>query len=262
MKTRIKNWEKFQHFKDRTPPWIKLHKEVLDQRDINRLSDKAFRVLVGLWLLASEDHELRGHIPNEDDIAFRLRMDKSNVSRCLQELENFLIRDDISVISRRYHDDINMISPRYHHDDPEERREEAEIETEKETEGEKNVCSEPPKTDSSKPDDADTVMEFSVTGRPDKWFLKQSKLSEWESLYGNQLDVVHEIRKARQWMIDNPHKRKTARGMTSFLNSWLHRAINRGLTKGTVSAAIGSKDWDDAMKAKGHFVGDSSRFDV
>ncbi len=31
MNYRIKNWDKFQHFKNRRPPWIKLHREILDQ---------------------------------------------------------------------------------------------------------------------------------------------------------------------------------------------------------------------------------------
>ena len=27
-----KNWSHFQHYKDRCPPWIKLHKELLNDR--------------------------------------------------------------------------------------------------------------------------------------------------------------------------------------------------------------------------------------
>ena len=27
---RIKNWNRFQHFKDRKPPWIKLYRDILD----------------------------------------------------------------------------------------------------------------------------------------------------------------------------------------------------------------------------------------
>ena len=32
-KLRIANWAKFQHYRDRRPPWIKLHVEVLDEYD-------------------------------------------------------------------------------------------------------------------------------------------------------------------------------------------------------------------------------------
>jgi hypothetical protein len=102
---RIKNWHEFQHFKDRTPPWIKLHKTILDQRDINAISDSSFRVLIGLWLLASEDHAMQGNLPPVDDIAFRLRMSNAAINKALQELKPFLIQDDINAISSRYHSD-------------------------------------------------------------------------------------------------------------------------------------------------------------
>jgi len=102
---RIKNWHEFQHFKDRTPPWIKLHKTILDQRDINAISDSSFRVLIGLWLLASEDQDMQGKLPSIDDIAFRLRMSNPVITKALQELKPFLINDDINAISERYQDD-------------------------------------------------------------------------------------------------------------------------------------------------------------
>ena len=103
---KIKNWHEFQHFKDRSPPWIKLHRKILDQRDINMISDSAFRVLICSWLLASESKLMDGSIPCVDDIAFRMRIDKSRVIKALQELEPFLIQDDIAMISKRYHDDV------------------------------------------------------------------------------------------------------------------------------------------------------------
>jgi hypothetical protein len=103
---RIKNWSKFQHFKDRKPPWIKLHREILDQRDINAISDGSFRILIGLWLLASEDEEKDGNLPGIDDIAFRLRTEKPKIIKALQELESFIVCDDIDTISEGYQDDL------------------------------------------------------------------------------------------------------------------------------------------------------------
>lgn len=102
---RVKNWEKHQHFKDRCPPWIKLHRDILDQRDINVISDRSFRVLIGIWLLASEDETKQGVLPGIADIAFRLRMPEKAVTDCIHELSEFLIHDDDDVISQRYHDD-------------------------------------------------------------------------------------------------------------------------------------------------------------
>ena len=102
MGLRIKNWARFQHFKDRRPPWIKLHREMLDQRDINVISDCSFRVIIGLWLLASEDEAMSGNLPPIEDIAFRLRIDIPKLIKSLRELSEFLEGDDIKAISRRY----------------------------------------------------------------------------------------------------------------------------------------------------------------
>jgi hypothetical protein len=97
---KIKNWTNFQHFTKRTPPWIKLYRSLLDQLDINAISDSAFRVLVGCWLLASEDKTHSGILPDIEVIAFRLRKPKQQVEKALQELDAFIIRDDINVISK------------------------------------------------------------------------------------------------------------------------------------------------------------------
>lgn len=43
------------------------------------------------------------------------------------------------------------------------------------------------------------------------------------SVYGEQL-VMREIPKAQIWLVANPENRKTARGMTRFLNGWMSRA--------------------------------------
>jgi hypothetical protein len=119
---RIKNWNTFQHFKDRRPPWIKLHRDILDRRDINSISDRSFRVLVCLWLLASEDKRLEGNLPCIEDIAFRVRLSEDHIRESLQELTHFI-----------EHDDDKVISEGCQHDAPET---ETEIETEEETEEE------------------------------------------------------------------------------------------------------------------------------
>lgn len=49
----IKNWQKFQHYKKRTPPWIKLYTELLNDYDFARLPDANKAHLIGIWLLAS-----------------------------------------------------------------------------------------------------------------------------------------------------------------------------------------------------------------
>ena len=98
---RIKNWQKHQHFKDRRPPWIKLHRELLDQRDINEISDGAFRLLIFLWLLAAEDEDKVGNLPSINDISFRLRMDEKKITKLIQELGEWIDYSDIKLISKQ-----------------------------------------------------------------------------------------------------------------------------------------------------------------
>ena len=49
----VKNWEKFQHYKDRSPPWIRLYNGLLDDYEFTSLPDLARWHLIAIWLLAS-----------------------------------------------------------------------------------------------------------------------------------------------------------------------------------------------------------------
>ena len=57
-------WGDFQHYKDRDPPWIKLHRKVLDNYEFSRLQDASKAHLMGLWLLAARHHN---QIPADPD---------------------------------------------------------------------------------------------------------------------------------------------------------------------------------------------------
>ena len=102
---RIKNWHKFQHFKDRRPPWIKLYRELLDDPEWFELSPRNCKILVMLWLLASEDKELLGKLPDIKTISFRLRLSESDIISSFSELNHWVDMDNIKTISRRYQDD-------------------------------------------------------------------------------------------------------------------------------------------------------------
>lgn len=118
MRYAVKNWKKFQHFKDRRPPWIKLYRDLLDDREWFKLDPSAAKLLVMLWLIASDNE---GLLPELDDMVFRLRTTEteleSNLSKLSHWLEQVDITSDITC-------DINPISARYQDDAPEERREE------------------------------------------------------------------------------------------------------------------------------------------
>lgn len=78
-----KNWASFQHYKDRAPLWIKLHRGLLDNHDYYMLSPIAAKCLPLIWLIASEKD---GIIPTCEEIAFRLRTSPEQVEDVLDEL--------------------------------------------------------------------------------------------------------------------------------------------------------------------------------
>jgi len=99
MSYRIKGWTKFQHFKDRKPPWVKLYRELLDDLEWHELDGKSAKVLVMLWLIASE---YDGNLPNAKTLSFRLRMtEKEVISSCIN-LSHWLEQVDINTISSGY----------------------------------------------------------------------------------------------------------------------------------------------------------------
>lgn len=57
MRLQPKNWAVFQHYKDRSPPWIKLHRDLLINRDFICLPIASKALAPLLWLLASESKD-------------------------------------------------------------------------------------------------------------------------------------------------------------------------------------------------------------
>lgn len=72
---RVKDWGEFQHYKDRSPPWIRLHKRLLDNFRFHSLPDASRALAPMLWLLASENKDPSSGLIQlpEEEIAFRLR---------------------------------------------------------------------------------------------------------------------------------------------------------------------------------------------
>lgn len=102
---RVKNWEKFQHFRDRRPPWIKLYTALLDDPEWHELEPLAAKVLVMLWLIASANPGGLGVLPSPKVLSFRLRLPVGKVSSILSRLSHWIVPVDIALISRRYQSD-------------------------------------------------------------------------------------------------------------------------------------------------------------
>ena len=85
---KIKDWAEFQHYKDRRPPWIKLHHSLLDDAEYAKLPAISAKCLVLLWLIASESE--KGTLPPPPSLAFRLRMSERDVTKVLHSLIHFI----------------------------------------------------------------------------------------------------------------------------------------------------------------------------
>jgi hypothetical protein len=68
-----KNWAVFQHYKDRCPPWIKLHRDLLNDRTFMCLPIASKAIAPLMWLLASESKNgvFDGSV---DELVFRLHI--------------------------------------------------------------------------------------------------------------------------------------------------------------------------------------------
>ncbi len=80
-----KNWKSFQHYKDRSPAWIKLHKGLMTDYEFVSLPVASRALAPMLWLLASEYEEgaIDGSIKK---IAFRVHLSVDELQDALSPL--------------------------------------------------------------------------------------------------------------------------------------------------------------------------------
>lgn len=94
----IKDFDKTQHYKQRNPPWLKLHKPLFGDRDFMQMSVSARYLYIGLLMLASEcDNKV---INDPSWIAQRLSMPASDIDLTPLYKGGFLLASPASI--RRY----------------------------------------------------------------------------------------------------------------------------------------------------------------
>lgn len=81
---RIRNWERYQHYRDRRPPWVKFYVELLDDLQIRSLPLPTRFLMCQLLLLAAR-HD-NAILKNSEAIANDLRMKPEDVHEGLEEL--------------------------------------------------------------------------------------------------------------------------------------------------------------------------------
>ena len=80
----VKNFEQYQHYRDRNPPWIKLYKSLYTDREFMRLTLEARYLYIGLLTLFSECNNRL--VDDCEYIAHRLAMPESKVKANLELL--------------------------------------------------------------------------------------------------------------------------------------------------------------------------------
>lgn len=79
-----------------------------------------------------------------------------------------------------------------------------------------------------------------------EWRPAEALFAEYVRLYPN-VDVKQQFNEMRSWCLSNPNKRKTKRGVTRFVNSWLSREQDKGYRrpadKGVYQQAQGSSGY-------------------
>jgi len=82
---------------------VKLYRDILDDLEWHELDPLAAKVLVMLWLIASEND---GRIPDNKTLAFRLRLTEVKTKEIVIKLSHWLEQDDINPISNGYQHDL------------------------------------------------------------------------------------------------------------------------------------------------------------
>lgn len=118
---KIVKWEIYQHYKDRNPPWIKLHTELLNSKTWVMLDD-ASRVLAIATMLIAARNNTNGEF--DDDPVFFQKVAFLNQKPNFQPLVN------IGFIEVVHADASNMLATCKQSASPEKRRVETETETE------------------------------------------------------------------------------------------------------------------------------------
>lgn len=129
-----------------------------------------------------------------------------------------------------------------------------------------STCTEPPKAAASVPTVLRApVLVFPTVGGKRRgetdWPLTEEKLAEYvESFPG--VDVLTELRKAKQWCIDNPAKRKTWSGVAKFLSGWLGRVQNEGGNRGSSSGKSGGRGSGSGVRPGSRIESPPGKYDA
>jgi hypothetical protein len=206
MRYRVKNWETYQHYKDRAPPWIKLHFALLSSQDWVTFDDASRVLAVACMLVASRNE---GEIDcSQSGLAYLKRVAYLNKTPNIKPLieSGFLIPASAMLA------------------DASEVHRNATIETEKRREREEKETTSAV-SDKSLPAAETKKTAISFDFKLGQWNgIEVEDAVAWESAYP-AIHVETELFRAAEWVKANPANRKS--NWRRFLTNWFSRAQER-----------------------------------
>lgn len=97
MAFRVRNWQKFQHYKNRRPPWIKLYRDLREDPHFCKLVGDRAKYLILIWLFASDTPD--GTLPDSETLAYGLHVDSTTLAEILSDLHHWVYDDASGVLA-------------------------------------------------------------------------------------------------------------------------------------------------------------------
>lgn len=202
----VRNWSTFQHYKNRSPPWIRLHRELLDNFEFQCLPVASRALAPMLWLLASCSESVKE--PEIDatpsKLAFRLRTSESEIMLAIKPLIDagfFIVLQDASGVLARCG---QLAVP----------------ETETETETEERACVTSDDVLPAKP-----KREQIGTRLPDDW-QPDASLTEWAATERPDLNLAREIAGFRDYWHSRAGKDARKASWPLTFRNWIRNSRN------------------------------------
>lgn len=221
---KVRNFEDFQHYKKRHPPWIRLYYRLLEDRRFERLQDASKMHAIGLFLLASQ---------HDNKIVFDVPWIEKRLG-CTEHINWQVLLDNEFIVPIDC-DASDMLASCGQL--ATKSLSETEVQRQRQKNREKIARNNP--SDSSKP----AVITLPLCNKTEHPII-QAEIDQWRELYP-AVDIMAEIRKAKGWLLANPKKRKTKGGINKFINTWLAKTQDSGGSRRVESHS----DWKEA-KAK------------
>lgn len=224
MTFRVVNWTKYQgdtktmkNGREWNPPWFKLYHKLLDDYDFSMLSETSrFHFLGILMLAARTDNVIRA---DQAYLKHQLRTQKPidlNIFRKFGWIEFDDIPKNSGIIPEK--------------SGVEERREEEIREEEI-----KPFSAEAQETAPSTPFVPQLPLEIFDCIQGEKFEVYYPAVKKWQDTFPG-IDVRMTLKRIKAWVDANPTKRKTKRGMPSFIVKWLSKEQDRTGTRGALSS--------------------------